>query len=160
MREIPSSNVGSRNGLLSVRRHALPRINAEWLSVRPLGIICSTIRRNMHFFHQNIFAKAICKIVAILFRPQWLWQCDQLHSLIQTQHTQWYAMIATKTTKFWPNIEMPMPNNQTDDGYWKEWPAILYSWIYIASFRFLTALLLTVLDHNQASWWLQGFILM
>ena len=31
--------------------------------------------------------------MAILFRPQWVWLCDQLYSLIQMQHTQWYAVI-------------------------------------------------------------------
>ena len=65
-------SIGSDNGLGPIRCQAIIWTNAGILLIRPLGTKFREILTETHAFpfKKNAFENVVCKMAAILFRPQ------------------------------------------------------------------------------------------
>ena len=75
--ELGQVGIGSRNSLSSVRRQAIPWINAALLSIGHVGTNFSEIRieiklKRTLFIHADVFENVVCEMVAILSRGRWV----------------------------------------------------------------------------------------
>ena len=68
-------SIGSDNGLLPIRRHAIIWTSAGLLPIRPLGTIGEILPKCYKLFiHENAYENIVCEKTAILSRWRWVKQ--------------------------------------------------------------------------------------
>ena len=89
--------IGSNNSLLPVGRQTIIWTNAGILLIVPIGTIFNEIVIEIYIFIQEyLFEIVVCKMVAILSRPQFVnMNCDH-----------WYVKITVEHSRLWWTIAM------------------------------------------------------